>query len=56
MHHPTDRIAHTHVTGTGTGICRFLCSGQGKKSGEGYKGELPALAGTREYEQSDWNR
>ena len=31
-------------------------SGTGKKKGAGSKGGLPALAGTREYEQSDWNR
>ena len=31
---------------------RFLCPGQGKKGG-GSKGGRPALAGTREYEQSE---
>ena len=31
-------------------------SGTGKKKGAGSKGGLPALVGTREYEQSDRNR
>ena len=35
--------------GTGTGFRR-------KKMGGGSKGGLPALAGTREYEQSDRNQ
>ena len=48
-------------TGTSTGLRRFLCRGQGKKEGGGgggvgSKGVPPALAGTREYEQSDRNR
>ena len=30
-------------------------SGTGKKKGQGVRGGLPALAGTREYKQSDWN-
>ena len=40
--------------GTGTGIHWFFCPGQVKKGG-GSKGGPPALAGTREYEQSDRN-
>ena len=44
----------TPVTGTGTDLRRFLCplqeiKGGGSKGGGG----APALAGTREYEQSD---
>ena len=38
---------------------RFLCPGQEKKrggGGGGSKGDPSALAGTREYEQSDRNR
>ena len=38
---------------------RFLCPGQETKKGEGgggSKGDPSALAGTREYEQSDRNR
>ena len=41
---------------------RFLCPGQGGggggggEGGGGSKGRPPALAGTREYEQSDRNR
>ena len=31
-------------------------SGTGKKKGEGSKGGLPALVGTREYKQSNWGR
>ena len=31
-------------------------SGTGGKKGGGSKGGLSALAGTREYKQSDWNR
>ena len=42
--------------GTGTGLRRFLCPGQGKKGGGTKEGEPPALAGTREYKQSDRNR
>ena len=44
------------VTGTGTGLRLFLCPGQENKKGGGSKGGPPALAGTREYEQSDPNR
>ena len=37
-------------------VSQFLCPGQEKKGGGGNKGGPPALAGTREYEQSDRNR
>ena len=59
MHIQSKLLQRTPVTGTGTGFRWFLCPGQEKKKGGGggggSKGRLPALAGTREYEQSDWN-
>ena len=42
------------VTGTSTGLCRFLSPRKRKKKGGG--GGLSALAGTREYKQSNRNR
>ena len=44
------------VMGTGTGLRRFLCPGPEKKKGGRSKGGPPALAGTRDYKQSDRNR
>ena len=37
-------------------IRRFLCTEQEKRGGGGSKGGPPALAGTKEYEQSDRNQ
>ena len=55
VHIQSKVLWRTPVTGTGTGLHRFLCPGQGKKGegskGEGSKGGPPVLAGTREYEQ-----
>ena len=51
VHIQSKLFKRTPLTGTGTD--RFLCPGQGKRVS---KGGPPALAGTREYEQSDRNR
>ena len=48
-----EHACHGHING----LCRFLCPGQEKKKGGGGGGGGPsALAGTREYEQSNRNR
>ena len=48
-------IQRTPVTGTGSGLHRFLCPGQmGRYKGGG--GGPPALAATREYKQSNQGR
>ena len=56
VHIQSKLLQRTPVMGTGTCLHRFLCPGQEKKRGGGSKGGPPALAGTREYEQSDRNR
>ena len=56
VHIQSKLLYRTPVTGTGTDLRRFLCPGQEKKGVGESKGEIPALAGTREYEQSDRNR
>ena len=50
VHIQSKLLLHTPVTGTGFGLS------QDRKKGGGSKGGYPALAGTREYKQSDRNR
>ena len=55
VHIQSKLLYRTPVTGTDTGLRRFLCPVQGKK-GEGVREGPTALAGTKEYKLSDQGR